>query len=104
MRIQGATLVEAIVAERKQPQPYILATGTLSDPKQMFLIVDCVVIGEIKVEQLALIIFTAYFVFNISYVKGCCNMFSFLEVLFCKSNADKASSTVRHFITALNNH
>lgn len=102
--MQGSTALQSIVEERRQAQPYVLATGTVSNPDQFFLVVDCVVLGEVDVEQVSLILLAVYFVFNISYVKGCSNMFRYLEILFCKSNPDKASPTVKHFITALANH
>ena len=89
------------MAYRKQPQPYLFGIGTLAEPEQYFLVIDCIIIGEVKVEQLPLILLAAYFVFNICYVKGCSNMFSFLEVLLCKSSLDKATASVNHFITSL---
>lgn len=76
--IQGATHL----AERGQPQPYLLSTGTLSDHQQcMFLAVDGVIIGhDIKINQLPLVLLAAFF--NICYVKGCSNLFSFIGVTF----------------------
>ena len=74
------------MAYRKQPQPHLFGIGTLAEPEQYFLVIDCIIIGEVKVEQLPLILLAAYFVFNICYVKGCSNMFSFLEVFLCKSS------------------
>lgn len=101
--IQGATNVESIAQMKKQLQPYLLVTGDMNEPDQVFLVVDCQVIGEVEIENLTLVLLAAYFVYNICYVKGCNNFFSFLEVLYFNSNSDKVAATVKHFFTALHN-
>ena len=49
-------------------------------------------IGEIGFTLLA-----TYFVFNIYFVKGRCNVFSFLEILYLNVNLDKMSPSVKCF-------
>ena len=89
--------------EKKQPEPYALITGDVNNPDQGFLIVDCKVIGEIDLLYVPLNILAAYFVYNICYIKGCHNMFSYLEVLFLNACPDKMPSSIKRFITALHN-
>ena len=101
--LQGATNLQPIIDDRRQPQPYLLATGCLNDPNQVFLVVDCRVIGEVKDDAYPVILLCAYFVYNICYIKGCNNFYSFLEVLFLNRNIDKVSSTVKHFLAIIHN-
>ena len=76
---------------------YVIVVGTMGDPSQAFLVVDCHVIGEVELNKIPL----AYFVFNICYCKECYNMYSYLEVLCLDANASKISPTIKHLITAL---
>ena len=64
--------------------------------------VDC--IDEVKVEQLGFILLAAYFVFNISYFKGCSNDVFILEVLFASQILTRQELLVSIIITSLNNH
>ena len=89
--------------ERQQAEPYIIVVGTMGDPSQAFLVVDCHVIGEVELNKIPLVLLGAYFVFNICYCKGCNNMFSYLEVLCLDANASKISPTVKHLITSMHN-
>ena len=70
LMLQGATNLETIVQDKKQAEPFVIITGDLSCPDQTFLVVDCVV-------PLTLTL-SAYFVFNICYMKGCTNVFGSL--------------------------
>ena len=101
--MQGASNIESIARERKQPEPYILLTGDINNPDQAFLVIDCQIIGEVKLNDIPVTLLAAYFVFNICYVKGCCNMYTYFEVLFLNARPDKVSPTVKHFMTALAN-
>ena len=48
--------------------------------------VDCQLIGEVDMKKLPLYILAAYFVFNIQYIKGCSNLFGYLETLLLERN------------------
>ena len=61
---QSATNLATVVEERRQPQPYLLSTGTISNPQQLFLVVDYVIIGEFSMKHITLFL-AAYFVFNV---------------------------------------
>ena len=98
--VQGAS---NIAQKKKHPEPYILLTGDINDPDQAFLVIDCQIIGEVELKNIPITLLAAYFVFNICYVKGCHNMYSYLEVLFLNASPDKVSPTVKHFMTALAN-
>ena len=93
--------LESIVQQRGQPQPYVLASGNINNCDQLFLIVDCEIVCEISVNVVPLVLLSVYFVFNICYVRGCNNFYSFLEGIFLKPNIDKFPSSVKHFITTL---
>ena len=80
--IQGATNVESIAQMKKQLQPYLLVTGDINEPDQVFLVVDCQVIGEVELKNLTLVLLAAYFVYNICYAKGCNNFFLFWKCYF----------------------
>lgn len=103
IHMQGATNLETIVQDKKQAEPFVIITGDLSCPDQAFLVVDCVIIGTVDITKIPLALLSAYFVFNICYVKGCTNVFSFLEVLLLNASVDKVTTAVKHFLTALQN-
>ena len=56
--LQGTTNLQPITDDRRQPQPYLLATDCLNDPNQVFLVVDCRVIGEVKDDTYPVILYT----------------------------------------------
>ena len=99
--MQGASNIYSIAQEKKQPEPYVLLTGDINNPDQTFLVIDCQMIGEVQLKNIPITLLTGYFVFNICYVKGCRNMYSYLEVLCLNASPDKVSPTVKHFMTAL---
>ena len=77
-------------------QPYVIATLD-----QAFLVVDCQIIGEVNVKKLPLYILAAYFVFNVEYIKGCRNFFSYLEILLLGAKPEKATASVKHFMATI---
>ena len=89
---------EVIIDEKGQMEPYILVTDS-----RAVLFVDCKIIGEVQSSDNYFIsLISAYFVFNICYITGCNNFFSLFETVLFKSKPDKASLSVRHLLTALN--
>lgn len=63
--------IQSIVKERKQMEPYILSNGTVSDHNQLFLIVDCHVLGEVSPQTVPFVLLAVYFVYNNCYPRGC---------------------------------
>ena len=92
--------MESIAREKGQLQPYILATGDINHHGQLFLIVDQQIVCEVEISQVPLILISAYFVYNICYIKGCNNFYSFFEYFFLKSEKS-CSPSVKHFLTIL---
>ena len=96
--------LENIIIQKKQPLPYILLTEDINDPDQAFLGIDCSIIGEVKIESIPFVLLSAYFIFNICYIKGCNNFFNYLEALLLDGNREKMTGSVRLFIIALHNY
>ena len=65
--IQGAMNTKSIIRERNQMEPYLLSNGTVNDYNQLFLIVDCKVLGEVSIQTVPVILLAVYFVYNICY-------------------------------------
>ena len=59
---------------------------------------DCQRIDEVDMKKLPLYILAAYFVFNVEYIKGCSNLFSYLEILLLGAKPEKAAASVKHFM------
>ena len=79
--------------------PYILVSDN-----QVFLVVDKIVVCEVpQVNDLPFILLSAYFVFNICYPKDCNNLFSFMEIVTLQYPPNRASTTVKHTLSALEN-
>ena len=71
---------------------------------QTFLVVDKTIVCEMEVpNDIPFILMAAFFVFNICYPKGCSNLFSFMEILTLNYPSDRASATVKHFLSSLTN-
>ena len=97
--MQGCTNVTSIASHNSNVAPYILVA---EDPLQIFLVVDKMIVCEITTEEdIPLILMSAFFSFNICYPKGSNNFYSFMEIVTLSFPIDKASSTVKHFLTSL---
>ena len=74
--------------------------GTRLKVKDAFLICEKIVLSRIEVADIPLILFAAYYVFNIVYPIGCTNFFSFFEVIFLNSTPPKRAR-LNHLINML---
>ena len=54
--------------------------GDYSQAEQAFLVTDQNVIMEVNLEEIPLILMSAFFIYNICYPVGCSNFYAFLEV------------------------
>ena len=87
-----------VVGEKAQGEPYLLAVGI---PAQVFLVVDNELLYEINEKDCVLGLLASFFVFNICYTKGCCNMYTFLEMLLFNTNLSNAPTSVCHFLAII---
>lgn len=87
-------------AEDASPQPVILIQGTQANVKSAFLICEKMVLSKIDAVDIPIVLFAAYYVFNIKYASGCTNLFSFLEVIFINAPPPKRAK-INHFINML---
>ena len=94
--LQGSSCLEDVI-RGKQQSPYFFIT---SSPRQALLIVDKSVVCDCKVEDVALLLISAFFCFNICYTPGCHNFFAFLGCIFLGSKA-KVPASVKHLLAAL---
>lgn len=46
----------SIVQERQQAEPYVIVVGTMGDPRQAFLVVDCHVIREVVLNKIPFVL------------------------------------------------
>ena len=82
-------------------EPYSLLLGSVYDSSQMFLVVDKVIVTELKNKfDLLFTLLSSFYVFNICYPRGCNNFFSFLEIKVLAHNT-KINSTVSLFISRI---
>ena len=96
--LQGCTDITTVAKGCSNVTPYVLISGE----DQGFLVVDKVIISDVKsLYDIPFVLMAAYFVFNICYPKGCSNLFSHLEIITLKYPPNKASPTVKHFLSSL---
>ena len=81
--------------------PYIVVEGDIMAPKQAFAIVDKKVLFMVKFEDIPFILMSLFFVFNVCYPRGCTNFYSFMEIVTLNYPIDKASPTVKHFLSSI---
>lgn len=74
----------------KHPQPVIITRGTYRGSiKDAFLVCEQQLLCEVQPESGILMLFVAYYVFNMQYCTGCTNVFHFLEVLLLGADPPK---------------
>lgn len=66
-----------------------------------FLVIDCKVQYEIDIEDAVFSLLSAFFVFNICYCKGTCNLFQFFEVILLDQNPKKLSPSVNYLLSRI---
>ena len=73
----------------------------MQEADQTFLVIDRQIVTEVPLESAVLSLMASYFVFNVCYPRGCCNLFMFLESKVLKLPSHKASLTVKNFMSNL---
>ena len=68
--------------------------------KDAFLICENMVLTRIDAADIPLMLFAAYYTFNISYPVGCTNFFTFLEIAFINATVPKRA-WLQHFVNML---
>ena len=85
-------------SEEESKTPYILVQGHM----QTFLVVDRTIVCECEIEDVALVLISAFFSFNVCHTPGCHNYFARLEYIFLGSKS-KLPASVKHLIASLEN-
>ena len=85
------------------PQPLVLIRGSASNPKDGYLVIENIVMSRIKVEELPIVLFAAYYVFNIEYTTGTRNFYQFLEAIFLNVTVPKTKTRLNHLLNMLDN-
>lgn len=84
-------------AQNVSPQPVVMVRGTQVKVKDAFLVCEKMVLSRIDADDIPLMLFATYYVFNIRYPIGCTN---FLEVIFINATPPKRAR-LNHFINML---
>lgn len=50
--------------------------------KDVFLVIEKLVINKVEVNTAILVLFSSFFVFNVNYPPGCSNFYTLLECIF----------------------
>ena len=80
--LYGCSNINSIVEDITNLAPYVLVTGRLDNPEQAFLVVDKKIVSELQTFlDVPFSLMSAFFVFNIQYLVGCCNFYTFMELL-----------------------
>lgn len=74
---KGCNNITTVVEEIGNLAPYIFASGDVQSPIQTFLVIDKKVVCEVTFEDVPFVLIS---VFNICYLKGCSNIYSFIEI------------------------
>lgn len=101
VHMQGCSNITDVASANTNLAPYILVSGDYLEAEQAFLVTDQRVIMEVNIEDIPLVLMSAFFVYNICYPLGCSNFYAFLEVFTLGFNLSKASLSVRHFVSSL---
>jgi len=85
------------------PQPVVLIRGSASSPTEGYLVIEKTVMSRIKVNELPITLFAAYYVFNIEYPAGTRNFYQFLEAIFLNVSVPKTKTRLNHLLNMLDN-
>ena len=83
-------------------QPVVIIRGQATHHKDGFLAMEKMLLSMVNVEYIPVLLFAAYYVFNMQYCNGCANVFSFLEVLFLNASPPRRSK-LKNFLHSLDN-
>ena len=72
-----------------QLQPLVILRETPTKVKDAHLVCEKMVLTKVVPQDLPIILFAAYYVFNMQYCSGCTNFFTFLEVIFLNATPPK---------------
>lgn len=86
------------------PHVVVMTSEENEDDNTAYLVVDSIVVDNIRTEDIPFCVLSAYYVFNICYPKGCNNFFSFLEIVILNYSSEKAPPSVKHILAALASH
>ena len=82
--------------------PTVMIRGSLSNPKEAFLVVEKEVLCKIpNLSNVALALLATFYVFNMEYTRGTSNVFIFFEHYFMVITAPKEKTKVGHLISQL---
>ena len=85
--------MKALVSNITSLEPYVVLTGE-------YLVIDKQIVDQVtSVQDIPLLLMSAFFVFNICYPKGCNNFYSFLEVIVLNFSPEKATPSVKYLLT-----
>ena len=98
--MQSTGDIENEIKKRGQNAPYLLCSGEVVSPEQLYLVLDQQILCEIENNDAVFALLSAFFVFNVCYPKGCNNVYSFFEhaILNLKN---KLNPSVIHFMSSL---
>ena len=85
------------------PQPSILIRGSISKPKDAFLVIEKSVICKIKegCQWIPLILLASYYVFNIHYPVGVVNFYKFIECIVLQFKPPKERTRLNNLLMQL---
>ena len=88
----------------KVPQPMLVVRGSLSKPKDVFLVVEKNLLCKItNIKMGYLILLAGFFVFNMQYTTTLVNVYTFLECFFLDLKVPKGKSRINSFMAQLHN-
>ena len=73
--------MEAAIQGKKQNEPFILIIGTIEDPKQVFLVVDSILVTEIHYKDILLALICSFLCLTSATPKAVKPLIFFLNTL-----------------------
>ena len=77
-----------------------MVRGTATKVKDAVLSIEGTVLSKINPIDIPIVLFAAYYVFNIKYKNGTANFYSFSEVIFINATPPKRAK-LNHFINMI---
>ena len=84
------------------PHPCVLIRGSMSDPKDAFLVIEKSIICKItNCKWIPLLLLASYYIFNIHYPTGLVNFYTFMECIILQFKPSKDRTRINNLLIQL---
>ena len=93
--------MELVAKNMPSPQPCLIVKRSKGIAEDCYLVMEKTTISKVEVEDAVLILFAAFFVFNLHYPHGCTNLYTIMEAILLEKTVTGRKPMVSAFLDRL---